>query len=64
MKTKKYVVSDLKPIKDVESSFFQAQHYAYEFGLTHKSVNVANFIDETKEELQQLWNFSEVVRII
>ena len=59
MSTKNYVVSDLRPIKDAESSFFQAQYYAHEFGLTHKSVNVANFIDENKEELQELWNFSE-----
>jgi len=59
MRTKNYIVSDLRPIRDVENSFFQAHYCVYEFGLTHKSVNVANFIDKNKEELQQLWNFSE-----
>ena len=55
-----YVVSDLRPIENISQSFFQSQHCAYKYGIKSDSKNVANFIDLNKEEIQKLWNQSEI----
>ena len=56
----KYIVSDLKPIKSIDKTYFQSQYTAYNYGLTIDSENVANFIDDDKQKIQNLWDFSEI----
>lgn len=59
MSNKYYVVSDLIPIKDIQNKYFQSQHIAYKYGLTIESKNTASFKDESKQEIQNLWDLIE-----
>jgi len=60
MNYSKYIVSDLKKIKDIKKTYFQSQHTAYNYGLTIDSKNVANFIDDSKQKIQDLWDLTEI----
>ena len=55
-----YTVSELIPIKNINKVFFQSQHTAYNHGLTVQSKNVANFIDDSEQKIQNLWDLSEI----
>ena len=60
MRYSKYIVSDLRPLKKIDRKYFQSQYTAYNYGLKINSKNVANFIDDDKQKIQNLWDFSEI----
>lgn len=55
-----YIVSNLRPIENIEKSFFQAQYCAYKYGLDVDSSNVAKFLDYNKEQVQYFWDYTQI----
>jgi putative transferase (TIGR04331 family) len=46
--------------EDLDKSFFQSQYHAYKYGFSAYKKKKAKYIDKTKEEIQSLWNYSEI----
>lgn len=55
-----YIVSNLKPLKNLNNSFFHSHYSAHKYGIGVNSKNVAKYIVTEKNELQTLWNLSEI----
>ena len=54
-----YIVSNLRPIKNVEKSFFQAQYCASKYGVDLDSKNVAKFLNYDKKQIQFCWDHTK-----
>lgn len=55
-----YIVSNLRPIKNVEKSFFQAQYCASKYGVDLDTNNVAKFLNYDKKQIQYCWDHTKI----